>query len=417
MIVQKDIMVSRKRKLTISQQVLLFSLYTTQFLGLGFFTEALIAILRQAGVSLENLGMIYMIGLFWVLRFIWAPFVDKFELKGYGKYRGWILVFQSLMVICLFFTMFYTPQENLKMVIIFTILFAFFSASQDIALDALAYKIAFKRQRSTVNALKTTGGLVGMVVGGGLGLVSYTYIGWDYTMFIGALITAFALVLTFFYKEPNIKNSFIESKIDFKQYIHFWRGKKRKQWLLLLFIYPVTISSAFGMITPILVDLGWSLDKIGYTVHIVGYGIGAVASFISAWLIQRFGRKTILVVAAIGQTIGIVMLLILIHGHDSAFSVMFVVGFVFSFYTPSQVVMCTLMMDQASKKTPASQFAIQHSIYMFSGIFFSSISISLAGVYGYSNVIIACSLIGVFAIFIARNIDSIILKEQVIRSI
>jgi len=53
--------------LSFTHSALLISLYITQFLGFAFFSEAFIAILRQNGVSLENLGFIYMLGLFWVL--------------------------------------------------------------------------------------------------------------------------------------------------------------------------------------------------------------------------------------------------------------------------------------------------------------------------------------------------------------
>lgn len=77
-----------KKKLTWNTIFLLFSLYTTQFLGLGFFIEAFIGILRQNGVSLENLGFIYMLGLFWVFRFLWAPFIDKISGKQQARPGG-----------------------------------------------------------------------------------------------------------------------------------------------------------------------------------------------------------------------------------------------------------------------------------------------------------------------------------------
>ncbi|MFV7791627.1 MFS transporter, partial [Aliarcobacter lanthieri] len=59
-------------------------------------------------------------------------------------------------------------------------------------------------------------------------------------------------------KHPNL----IE-KIDYKQFLTFWKTKQKKLWFILLFLYPATISSAFGLTTPLLVDLGWDLAKIG----------------------------------------------------------------------------------------------------------------------------------------------------------
>ncbi len=397
------------KNLTKQHIALLFSLYITQFLGLAFFTEAFIGILRQNGVSLENLGLVYMLGLFWVFRFLWAPFIDSISFKKLGHYRGWIIIFQSFMVIVLILTSLFNLLDNLSIVITLSVLFAFFSASQDIALDALVFKTVSLKHRPIANALKSSGGMIGMILGGGIGLVLYTHLGWSYTMIILSAITAIALIQILFYKEPTKERNNDETKIDFKQYINFWKNKRRKKWLLFLIIYPVTISSAFGLITPMLVDLKWELDKIGFIVHIVGYGIGVMASFATSWLINKYGKKNILIIAAIGQIFGVLLLLFLAYGYDNTFIVIFVVGFVFSFYSPSSVVMTTLMMDESSKKTPASQFAIQHSLYMFSGIFFAGLSVSLAGILGYSNIILIGTTIGLLAVYASFKIE---LKEE-----
>ena len=394
------------KNLTFSHIALLFSLYTTQYIGLAFFTEAFIGILRQNGVSLESLGLVYMLGLFWVVRFLWAPFVDSISFgKKLGHYRGWIIIFQSFMAILLIVISLFDILNNLTIVITLTVFFAFFSASQDIALDALVFKTVSLKHRATANGLKSGGGMLGMILGGGVGLILYEHFGWNTTLLLLSLMTGIALVQVIFYKEPTKERSNDELKINFKQYFHFWKAGKRKRWLFFLIVYPITISSAFGLLMPMLVDLGWELDKIGFYVHIIGYGIGVLASFGASIVINYLGKRRVLVLAAIGQIVGILLLLFLANGYDNTFVVMFVVGFIFSFYTPSSVVMTTLMMDESSPKTPATQFAIQHSVAMFSGIFFAGISVSLAGIIGYSNVIFFGAFIGLLAIYVALKID------------
>lgn len=397
-----------KKKLTFSYKALFFSLYTTQFLGLGFFLEAFIGILRQNGSSLENIGFIYMLGLFWVFRFLWAPFIDKIQFQNIGHYRGWIIIFQSLMILTIFSISILHINEHLTAIIFLAILFAFFAASQNIALDAFAFKLTFKKERATINALKAAGGLIGMILGGGVGLILYSKIGWHFTMFIMSILTTISLIQLFFHKEPNLKQQNFIEKIDYKQYLSFWKTNQKKIWFILLFLYPATISSAFGLVTPLLVDLGWKLEKIGFVVHIVGYGMGFLASFGASFLIQKFGRKIVLIVAAFGQVVGVLMLLLLFEHHNKDLLVMFVVGFVFLFYTPSQVLMTTLMMDLSSSKTPASQFAIQHSIYMFSGIMFSSMAVSISGILGYEKIILICAFIGVLAMLLSTKIEYIL---------
>ncbi|MFV7789685.1 MFS transporter [Aliarcobacter lanthieri] len=400
-----------KKKLTWSNIIVLFSLYTTQFLGLGFFLEAFIGILRQNGVSLEHLGFIYMLGLFWVFRFLWAPFIDRIHFK-IGHYRIWIIIFQSLMVISIFLISILDINKNLSIILFLAICFAFFASSQNVALDAFAFKITFKRERSLINAIKTAGGLIGMVLGGGVGLILYAKYNWHITLLIMTIVTAISLIQIIFISEPNIKNQIFIDKIDYKQFLTFWKTKQKKLWFILLFLYPATISAAFGLTTPILVDLGWDLDKIGFAVYIIGYGIGFLASFGASYVIKQFGKKNILIVAAILQVIGILMMLLLFNYHHNDILVMFVIGIIFMSYTPSQVLMTTLMMDLSSFKSPASQFAVQHSIYMFSGIFFSSISVSLSGKLGYETMILICSFIGILSIFLSTKIEYIIKKEN-----
>lgn len=408
--ISKKTSVMTTKMLTKQHIALIFSLYITQYLGLAFFMEGLIAILRKNGASLENLGFIYMLGLFWVFRFLWSPFIDTIKFKKWGHYRGWIIIFQSLMVATLVIVSFFDLLTHYEVVITCCAFFAFFSASQNVALDALVFKTVDKSQRATSSALKISGGIIAMILGGGLGLVIYTHIGWEYTLQILAAVTAISLIQILFYQEApdEEQGKKIETKVDFKQYIDFWKTKKRKKWLLLLLVYPITISSAYALITPLLVDLGWDLAKIGFVVHIVGYGIGVLASFGSSWVIKKIGTKNALVLAAIGQSIGALLLLLILNGYDSNALVMFVIAFIFTFYTPSSVIIVTLMMDQVSKKSPASQFAIQHSLHMFAGILFSGLSISLAGIIGYSNVILICCSIGVWAVYLSTKINEIL---------
>lgn len=401
-----------KKKLTWSNLILLFSLYTTQFLALGFFMEAFIGILRQNGVSLENLGFIYMLGLFWVFRFLWAPFIDRIYFKKMGHYRAWIIIFQSLMVITLFSISILHINDHLTIIIILAILVAFFASSQSVALDAFAFKITFKKERSIINAIKVSGGLIGMVLGGGIGLILYSKIGWHFTMYIMTIITAISLIQILFFTEPTIKHPNLIEKIDYKQFLTFWKTKQKKLWFILLFLYPATISSAFGLTTPLLVDLGWDLAKIGFAVHIIGYGIGFLASFGASYVINKFGKKNILIFAAIGQIVGILMMLLLFKYHHNEIFVMFIIGVIFMFYTPSQVLMTTIMMDLSSSQTPASQFAVQHSIYMFSGILFSSLSVSMSGILGYEKIIFICAFIGVLAMLLSTKIEYILKKEN-----
>ena len=121
---------------------LITALYFTQYLGVGFLTIGLVAILRDGGTSLATLGMLQTIGLIWPLKFLWAPLVDRFGRRRVGHYRSWLIPLQlGLVITLLALTPFATPADHLGPVFAICALFVLFSATQDIAADALAVRL------------------------------------------------------------------------------------------------------------------------------------------------------------------------------------------------------------------------------------------------------------------------------------
>ncbi|MCV6608370.1 MAG: MFS transporter [Campylobacterales bacterium] len=393
------------------KSLLLLNLYTTQFIGLGFFNEAFIAILRKNGMPLENLGFVYMLGLFWIFKFLWAPIIDRINFKKLGHYRGWIGIMQTLMFVTLLVISFFDIEKEIITIVLFASLLAFFSATQNIALDALMYKSVEPEDRARGYALKFSGGLIGTLIGGGFSLVIYSYFGWQVTIFVLSLLVLSSLIqLLFFQEEPDKETS--SSAITLRSYFGFWKEGNRGRFLIFLLIYPASISSAYGLINPLLVDSGWSLEKIGYIVHVIGYGIGILASFGTSFMVDRYGRKNVLVVSAIGQFLGLGLLLLPTFGFTDIFNVAFAVGIIFLFYTPSSTIISTIMMDKIPNKNPASEYAILHSTFTFAGIVYASLAVFLASGYGYQISIYVALGVGLIAIGISFYIEKF-LKEDI----
>lgn len=116
---------------------LLASLYVSQFLGVGFFFTALVAILRDRGVPLEQLAVIQALGLVWAVKFLWTPLIDR-----YGRrYRSWLLVLQPLIAVAPLATIPLDPVADFGSLILLAALVVLVSATQDIAADALAVRV------------------------------------------------------------------------------------------------------------------------------------------------------------------------------------------------------------------------------------------------------------------------------------
>ena len=126
--------------------------------------------LREAGIELSTIGMVTWVGLAYGFKWLWAPLVDKLRIPFLtslmGRRRSWLL-FSQCVVLCSLLAMGFTdPQKNLSLMIGFTALTAFASATQDIALDAYRIESADLSEQAALAATYQTGYRLAMIWAG-----------------------------------------------------------------------------------------------------------------------------------------------------------------------------------------------------------------------------------------------------------
>ena len=144
------------------------SLYFAQGLPFGFFTQALPVILREQGVSLKAIGFTAILALPWALKFLWAPFVDRYGSERFGRRRSWILPLQALGVLLLLVLAHFPPEHGLGALLVAVALTNLVAATQDVATDGLAVDLLEPAERGYGNGVQVAGYRAGMIVGGGL---------------------------------------------------------------------------------------------------------------------------------------------------------------------------------------------------------------------------------------------------------
>ena len=92
--------------------------------------------MKEEGVDLTVIGMMALVGLPYTLKFLWAPVLDRFTLPFLGRRRGWLLVAQVALMFSISGLGFTDPGKSPWMVAFAAFLVTFFSASQDIVVDA-----------------------------------------------------------------------------------------------------------------------------------------------------------------------------------------------------------------------------------------------------------------------------------------
>ena len=389
--------------------VLLGSLYVSQFLGLAFFMIALVAILRQEGAPLEQLGIIYVLGIVWVAKALWAPLVDRLRFGRLGHYRGWLIVTQIGMVLCLLLTGRFDVVTDFQTVFLLSLVFSLLSATQDIAADGLACRLLPPDNRSLGSGVQMAGGLAGNIIGGGGVLMLYPTVGWSGSMMLLAAGVALPLVLILCFREPPTASAGddepegVSRRVSFSQIWRFWQQPGGGRWLAIVLIYPLAISMAYALITPILVDADWSLERIGFALNVVGSLVGLFAALGAGWAVRRIGRRTALIGAALAQAAGLLILLLPASGVVDTLSVMLCLSIIFLFYGAVAPVIMTVMMDRAAASaTPGTDFTIQYSLHSLVGFAGGAIGLPLAAVFGYQGVIVLAAGIALVAALTAR---------------
>lgn len=377
---------------------LLASLYTSQFLPLGFFFFALIAILRQQGASLERIGFIYLLAVLWVLKSLWAPVIDRYGWGRLGHYRGWLLVLQSLMVVGVISLMPVDAVSQPFLLFSLVAVIALLSATQDVAVDAVAVRLLEERERGPANGIQIAAGNLGVLIGGGGLLLVYDHLGWYAAIGTLAVLTAVPLVpVISFLKPQTISRTGDDGvRVSFSAIAAFFRqpGVGRWIWAVVPFFY-LGISLPTRMITPMLVDAGWPLGRIG-TVASIGGGVVAMLAALGAGIfLRRHRRRTVLVVLGVAQLIAIMAAVPLAIGSSHPVAGLAAVFFLNVGYAATGAAVFTINMDWARPQLAGTDYALLSSWAIIWADLFGALGVSLAGVFGYGWIMVAAIALAV----------------------
>lgn len=379
-----------------STWVLICALYLSQYIGIGFISVALIALLRAQEASLATLSMVSLLMLPYGLKLLWAPAIDQCQLRFMSNqhYKDWLLLAQSSMLVAYIIVAFVNPMENLSTALIILAVLMFAISTQDIAIDGLACLLFDKTDRPRVNAIQLIASMLGNLLGGGLILLLYRQLQWQGSITLLAIVTGLAILPILSLKETATQPH-RNSNATVARLWTFWHQKK--SWLLFLILYPIACSAGFSIVAPALVDHGWSLSEIGLAMRIYGSAIGLASALASGWIIRQLGCKKTICALTLLQGIGLLALIPLSYGDDNAVWVYIAITLNFACFSPIVAALFTIGMDFASEQSPATDCALQSSIFMLIGFLGASLGLMIAQYFGY-HITLFISVAGVIII-------------------
>lgn len=285
---------------------LLASLYFSQGLPFGFFTQALPPMLRKQGHSLGEIGLTSLLALPWALKFLWAPAVDRFPGAGAAARRKvWIVPLQ-LAAVALLLALAAADRGGRggALLMLGVLLLNLVAATQDIATDGLAVDLLAPAERGLGNGIQVAGYRVGMIAGGGILLVLHDRLGGPATLACMAALLALATVPVVLFREPSTTQRPSPTH-QARPAIHFLRRPGAGRLLLLILTYKAGDAFATGMLRPFLSDRGLSLADIGWLLGTVGFASGLAGALAGGALVNRLGRKTALLAFGLCQAVAV----------------------------------------------------------------------------------------------------------------
>lgn len=248
--------------------------------GLPFYltSKTLQAWMTTAHVDLATIGFFSLVTLPYSLKFVWAPLMDRYIPPFLGRRRGWVLITQLLLFIAIAAMALHDPTRGLEMLAINAIAIAFFSASQDISLDAYRTDVLQDREMGAGAAVFVLGYRIAMISTGALAFFLADRIQWPATYFVLSLLLVVGIGTTFIAPEPVLNDAPPKTLIEavVLPFADFFKRLGARAALVLLFIvvYKYSDSLAGSMTTPFLLQAGFSQSEVGA----VFLGVGVIAT-------------------------------------------------------------------------------------------------------------------------------------------
>ena len=236
-------------------------------LPLYILVSLLPAWLRSEGVNLKAIGLFALINLPFTWKFLWAPLFDRFT-PPLGRRRGWLIISQSLLLVSIPIFGAFNPTLDIWTIAYLATIVAFFSASQDIVLDAYRRELLIDNELGLGNAVHVNAYKIAGLIPGSLSLILADHMAWSGVFMITALFMLPGILMTLFVKEPALKagapRTLRAAVVEpFKEFI----GRNGLQSALLIlafiFLYKLGDSMATALATPFYLDMGFIKTEIG----------------------------------------------------------------------------------------------------------------------------------------------------------
>lgn len=376
---------------------LLTALYLAQGLPYGFFTLALPALLRDAGYSLKAISATSLVYLPWVLKFLWAPYLDHV-----GTRKQWLLLLQIASIGGALLLAQMDLDRGYAILLFAAFAFSTIAASQDIVTDGLAVRMMDVHERGIANGLQVGAYRLGMVLGGGALVWIFAKTNWAVMFFSMAALLALTLLPVLPLREPPPTAG---SQPPPRDLLIGWARRfvtpGMRRLAALIFCYRFGDAMISKLLGPFVIDQGVPLETVALMKGAVGSGASLAGALLGGWFVYRVTRRSALLYSGLGQSACFVLYVIVaagVGGIPLLWTATVLEGLI---GTMATVALFTLMMDAADPQHAGTDYTLLACVVVLVDSAGNFTAASIADACGYLTTFcigLACAVTGCLAL-------------------
>lgn len=358
--------------------------------------------LTRENIEISTVGLFALTQLPWSLKFIWAPVVDKYKIpilnRILGQRKSWLLITQICLIASLILLGYSNPNNNIYLTAFFALLTAFFSANQDIIIDAYRIEILEDDMQGVGAAVTQFGYRIGGIFAGAGSLYLKSVFDWSTVFLIISSIIFIVMLLTILVikiQTSTIKKSSESLFAPFQEFIS--RNSLQRILIIILFIFFFKFGDVVAgiMANPFYVQIGFSNIEIANASKLFGVIMTLVGVFIGGYMVKKIGLLNSLLISGFFQIISNLLYVMLNYvGPEFNFLLITVAGENFSGGMGSASFVAYLSV-LCKKEYSGTQYALLSSIMGLARTFLSAPSGFVVEYIGWGNFFLISTIIGI----------------------
>ena len=342
--------------------------------------------LTVEGVDIKTIGLFSLVGLPYTLKFLWAPFLDRFSVPLFGRRRGWIFVSQFILLILIFAMSLVSPAQSTLVFAFLAFGLAFASSSQDIVVDAYRAEVLREDERGLGAAVSVTGYRVAMLVSGALALILSEVLGWRSTYMFIAVLMLLAITAVWLGPEPEVTGTQPKTMNEAVRgpLVEFFARDGAWMILTLIILYKLGDAFAGSLTTSFLIrGVGFSVGEVGAINKGMGLAATIVGALFGGTLMTRLGLYRSLLIFGILQAVSNLSFMVLSIVGKSYAMLVFTIAFENLAGGMGTAAFVAFLMALCNHNYTATQFALLSALASLGRVFVGPASGFLVDTYGW----------------------------------